>query len=387
MKKITKTTIASIAAIVFSFGCLAQATATTITLSSKGIINSPGADGVEGTADDIVFDSRDLVTLKNNIESAETSVTNGKNALRTEINNNVSDANKLPTTGTPTFDDLVAKISKIREKGREDVVQAPQTYLPAGSQKAAQTYTPSTSNQVINAGQYLTGAQTILGDTDLVAGNIKSGVNLFGVTGTYITPQTGTFTPNSSQVNLTAADMGATNTNRYVNTATCYSAGRTSVWNEIKSKGGNYSNVDTLAKLNDAINADNISSGYVKAINLQSLASGGNGTFTYYVGDVCSSKNINFRNLTTSNFIVGVTGAPSFRVGAYADDGHYGSSVSDADGSASIGTPSLSYNSATATLTVSNLYLSVGGGHDNIRATGGTSYPSASQVVCWLIAN
>ena len=117
------------------------------------------------------------------------------------------------------------------------------------------------------------------------------------------------------------------------------------------------------------------------------MASGGNGTFTYYVGDVCSSKNINFRNLTTSNFIVGVTGAPSFRVGAYADDGHYGSSVSDADGSASIGNPSLSYNSATATLTVSNLYLSVGGGHDNIRATGGTSYPSASQVVCWLIAN
>ncbi len=50
--------------------------------------------------------------------------------------------------------------------------------------KGAQTYTPGTSNQTIAAGQYLSGAQTIAGDADLVAGNIKSGVNIFGVLGT-----------------------------------------------------------------------------------------------------------------------------------------------------------------------------------------------------------
>lgn len=51
--------------------------------------------------------------------------------------------------------------------------------------KAAQTYTPGTSTQTISAGQYLSGTQTIQGDADLVASNIKSGVNIFGVTGTY----------------------------------------------------------------------------------------------------------------------------------------------------------------------------------------------------------
>lgn len=51
--------------------------------------------------------------------------------------------------------------------------------------KAAQTYTPSLQNQTIAAGQWLTGAQTIQGSANLVAGNIKNGVSIFGVTGTY----------------------------------------------------------------------------------------------------------------------------------------------------------------------------------------------------------
>lgn len=50
--------------------------------------------------------------------------------------------------------------------------------------KAAQTYTPGTSDQTISSGRWLTGKQTIKGDADLVAGNIKKGVNIFGVTGT-----------------------------------------------------------------------------------------------------------------------------------------------------------------------------------------------------------
>lgn len=50
--------------------------------------------------------------------------------------------------------------------------------------KAAATYTPGTSAQTIAAGTYLTGAQTIAGDADLVASNIKSGVTIFNVTGT-----------------------------------------------------------------------------------------------------------------------------------------------------------------------------------------------------------
>lgn len=50
--------------------------------------------------------------------------------------------------------------------------------------KAAATITPTTTNQTITAGTYLTGTQTIAGDADLIPANIKSGVTIFGVTGT-----------------------------------------------------------------------------------------------------------------------------------------------------------------------------------------------------------
>lgn len=50
--------------------------------------------------------------------------------------------------------------------------------------QAAQTITPGTSDQSIAAYRWLTGAQTISGDANLVAGNIKKDVSIFGVTGT-----------------------------------------------------------------------------------------------------------------------------------------------------------------------------------------------------------
>lgn len=49
--------------------------------------------------------------------------------------------------------------------------------------QAAQTITPTTSDTTIAAGQFLTGAQTIKGDANLVGSNIKSGVSIFGVAG------------------------------------------------------------------------------------------------------------------------------------------------------------------------------------------------------------
>lgn len=53
------------------------------------------------------------------------------------------------------------------------------------STQGAKTWTPTTSNQTISSGKYLTGTQTIKGDTNLVASNIKSGVSIFGVNGSY----------------------------------------------------------------------------------------------------------------------------------------------------------------------------------------------------------
>lgn len=49
--------------------------------------------------------------------------------------------------------------------------------------KGAATYTPTTSDQTIAASTYLTGAQTISGDPNLISSNIKSGVSIFSVAG------------------------------------------------------------------------------------------------------------------------------------------------------------------------------------------------------------
>lgn len=78
------------------------------------------------------------------------------------------------------------------------------TYVGSGvTKKSAATYTPGTSNQTIGANQYLSGAQTIKGDSNLVAGNIRSGVSIFGVTGTVVAAsspnlQAKTVTPGTS---------------------------------------------------------------------------------------------------------------------------------------------------------------------------------------------
>lgn len=84
------------------------------------------------------------------------------------------------TTDTVTSDKLLSGITSHDKSG--NVVTGT---IPS---KGATTYTPKASNQTIASGQYLSGTQTIKGDSNLVAGNIKKGVSIFGVTGTYETP-------------------------------------------------------------------------------------------------------------------------------------------------------------------------------------------------------
>lgn len=64
--------------------------------------------------------------------------------------------------------------------------------------KSAQTYTPGTTNQVIESDRWLTGDQTILGDANLVPENIKKDVSIFGVTGTCESS-----TPSTTMVTIT----------------------------------------------------------------------------------------------------------------------------------------------------------------------------------------
>ena len=116
-------------------------------------------------------------------------------------------------------DDMASLISKVDEEFDRQVVPAGdavaanvlsgKTFINNTGQTVtgtmvnrggAQTVTPGTSNKTLSAGYY-SGNITIAGDADLKAANIKSGVNIFGVTGTATaaslggkTVKTGTYT-------------------------------------------------------------------------------------------------------------------------------------------------------------------------------------------------
>lgn len=83
-----------------------------------------------------------------------------------------------------------------------DVGSGYTTMLGTGTMpsKEATTITPTTTDQTIEAGQYLSGAQTIKGDANLVSENIISGKSIFGVSGSVVIQKyyTGASDPSSS---------------------------------------------------------------------------------------------------------------------------------------------------------------------------------------------
>lgn len=95
--------------------------------------------------------------------------------------------------------------------------------------KGAATITPTTSNQTIASGTYLTGIQTIKGDSNLVASNIKNGVSIFGVAGTYTGSSTVVTDPGYSSLHLDIVydytTRGATLMWNKVPGAVCYRLG------------------------------------------------------------------------------------------------------------------------------------------------------------------
>lgn len=142
--------------------------------------------------------------------------------------------------------------------------------------QAAQTITPGTSNKTIASGRYLTGTQTIKGDANLVAGNIKSGVSIFGVAGTMtagedVTAETNTYTSHLTELESAinslpdAGSGGGSGGNAlgtctinvsYVNNAYCSGVVYTSVANgEIVANliPGDWSGATKAATLNNVL--------------------------------------------------------------------------------------------------------------------------------------
>ena len=129
------------------------------------------------------------------IDQLFTSVSNGKSQIASAIT-----GMGVSTSANDSFAQMATNIGNIETGHDTSQVTATAATVRSGYKfvnssgqlitgtipsKGAQTYTPKTVSQTISSGQYLSGNQTIQGDENLKASNIKSGVSIFGVSGSY----------------------------------------------------------------------------------------------------------------------------------------------------------------------------------------------------------
>ena len=133
--------------------------------------------------------------------------------------------NAMPTATQATPSITISSAGKITASATQSagyVASGTKSSTKQLTTQAAKTVTPTTSNQTaVASGRYTTGAVTVKGDANLVDGNIKSGISIFGVTGsyagsspnlqsksvTYTSNGTATVTPDSGYDGLSSVDV------------------------------------------------------------------------------------------------------------------------------------------------------------------------------------
>ena len=160
---------------------------TGVTVSASELVSGTKTISASGTTDVTNYASASVaagsVTAPSTISGSSATVSTGTNTLTltktVSVTPNVSTAGYISsgTAGNASVS-LTASVTT----------------------KAAATITPGTTNQTIASGTYLTGTQTISGDADLVASNIVSTANIFGVQGSVVVQHyyTGSSAPSSS---------------------------------------------------------------------------------------------------------------------------------------------------------------------------------------------
>ncbi len=187
------------------------------------------------------------------------------------------------------------------------------TYVGSGiTKKAATTYTPTTSDQTIASGQYLNGAQTIKGDSNLTASNIKSGVSIFGVSGSYTASSSGTDT---SDATATASDILSGKTayvkgNKVTGTITSQAAQTITPGTSDKTiASGKYLSGTQTIKGDANLVASNIKSG----VSIFGVA----GSYTGSGGSGSSTNNCEAYHITSTSATINFQGSGTVKVFGY----------------------------------------------------------------------
>ena len=193
-------------------------------------LTNPGTSSDLLSGKELIDQDGSIITGTNPYEKSSTDAAIANEAtlisqIQTVLNDKASANIELPTLTNPgTSADLLSGKELIDQSGNKVTGTIPT--------KSATIITPSTSDQTSNSGVYLTGVQTIKGDSNLVASNIKSGVSIFGVTGTasgggssgslelcnvYLEPSTGLYPGSGAPFVMTTSTDGTTYNNSLCN--------------------------------------------------------------------------------------------------------------------------------------------------------------------------
>lgn len=156
-----------------------QAKTTKPSLNEQVITADEGYDGLSSVTVNGIQTETKTIT-----DNGTYTPTSGKyfNSVTVDVQPNLQAKTVEPSESVQTIisDSTYQGLSKVT------VSAISNTYVGSGvPQKTAAIIVPSTTDQTLSAGQYLTGAQTIKGDSNLTASNIASGITIFGITGTH----------------------------------------------------------------------------------------------------------------------------------------------------------------------------------------------------------